>query len=105
MNNNFCYKKGFAKGIDIFNEAQTQGYYSDQTIKRTYERCLGYADKGVKDGSLLTQNQVDYYYGLCDGIRYRAAHFGIVLPVKRLSDFEIYEHEHYYGEKPAKIYY
>ena len=105
MEKSWCYKKGFGKGIEIYNQNANSGYYGDKTIEKIYLNSLEYADTGMKNGTALNQNQVDYYYGLADGIKYRCSQSGIYLPYKRLSTFEINEYEHCYSKKPDKIYF
>ena len=96
--NTFSYKQGFKKGIEIYNENSTNGYYSDQNNERVMNRCKQYADTGYKNNEHLRQTQIDYYLGVYDGIRYQYKQYGTFLPDKKLSKFEQREHLHYYGK-------
>ena len=56
--NTFSYNLGFKKGIEIYNENSTNGYYSDQNNERVMNRCKQYADTGYKNNEPLRQTQM-----------------------------------------------
>ena len=97
--NTFSYKLGFKKGIEIYNQNSSKGYYSDEENNRAMKRCKQYADIGYKNNQPLRQTQIDYYYGIHDGIRHGYKQHGSYIPEKNLSKFEQYEHNHYYGKE------
>ena len=47
--NTFSYKQGFKKGIEIYNQNSSKGYFSDEDNQKAMKRCKLYADTGVKD--------------------------------------------------------
>ena len=96
--NSFSYKQGFKKGYEIFQENSNIGYYSDQNNEKVMNRCKQYADTGYKNNIPLKQSQIDYYYGMYDGIRYGYKQHGTFMPDKRISKFEQREYQHYYGK-------
>ena len=53
--NSFSYKQGFKKGIEIYNQNSSKGYFSDEDNQRVMKRCKQYADTGVKDNQPLRQ--------------------------------------------------
>ena len=97
--NSFSYKQGFRKGIQIYNENSSKGYYSDQDNEKTMKRCKQYADTGYKNNEPLRDTQIDYYYGMYDGIRYGYKKHGIAIPDKKYSSFEEKENQFYYGKE------
>ena len=97
--NSFSYKQGFRKGIQIYNENSSKGYYSDQDNEKTMKRCKQYADTGYKNNEPLRDTQIDYYYGMYDGIRYGYKKHGNPIPDKKYSRFEEQEKQFYYGKE------
>lgn len=97
--NSFSYKQGFKKGIEIYNENSSKGYYSDQDNEKTMKRCKQYADTGYKNNEPLKATQVDYYYGMYDGIRFGYKKHGTLIPEKKSSRFEEQEKQFYYGKE------
>ena len=97
--NSFSYKQGFRKGIQIYNENSNKGYYSDQDNEKTMKRCKQYADTGYKNNEPLRDTQIDYYYGMYDGIRYGYKKHGNPIPDKKYSRFEEQEKQFYYGKE------
>ena len=97
--NSFSYKKGFQKGIQIYNENSSKGYFSDEDNERAMKRCKQYADSGYKDNQPLRITQIDFYYGMYDGIRYCYKKAGTNIKNERYSKFEEDEKKHYYGKE------
>ena len=97
--NSFSYKQGFKKGIEIYNENKSQGYFADQENERIMRRCKTYADTGYKNNEQLRETQIDYYFGMYDGIRFAYKKDGISIPYKKYSRFEEYETNFYYKNK------
>ncbi len=96
--NSFSYKQGFKKGFEIYNENSLKGYYSDKYNERVMERCNQYTDTGYKNGEPLRQSQIDYYFGMYDGIRYGYNQHETYMPDRKISKFEQREYQHYYGK-------
>ena len=99
------YKRGFAKGIEICNtNLKNEGYYADDNNKRAVNAFRHYAETGNKKGIPLNNGQIEYFYGMADGIEYHYKKQGTPLFDKKpLSGFQKYEQEHYYG-KPNNHY-
>ena len=97
--NTFSYKKGFKKGIEIYNDNSSKGYFADEDNQKTMKRCKQYADTGYKNNQPLKQTQIDYYFGMYDGIKYAYKQHGTPIIDKKTSKFERYEHNHYYGKE------
>ena len=97
--NTFSYKQGFKKGIEIYNQNSSKGYFSDEENLRAMKRCKLYADTGVKDNQPLRQTQIEFYYGMYDGINYKYKQNGTPITNKKTSNFEEYENNHYYGKE------
>ena len=97
--NSFSYKQGFKKGIEIYKENESKGYYRDQENEKVMKRCKRYADTGYKNDIALRITQIDYYYGMYDGIRYCYKKHGIRIPDKGYSRFEEMENQFYYGKE------
>ena len=97
--NTFIYKQGFKKGIEIYNQNSSKGYFSDEDNQRVMKRCKQYADTGVKDNQPLRQTQIEFYYGMHDGINYKYKQNGTPIINKKTSKFEEYENNHYYGKE------
>ena len=96
--NSFSYKQGFKKGIEIYSANKSLGFDSDCKNEKTIMTCKNYADSGYKDGQILKQTQIEFYYGMYDGIRYSYKQYGIYIKEDRESNFEKREKIHYYGE-------
>ena len=96
--NSFSYKQGFKKGIEIYNQNASEGYFADQNNECVMKTCKQYADSGYKNNQPLKQTQIDYYLGMYDGIKYRYKDLGTPIYEKRYSKFEEYEHNHYYAK-------
>ena len=96
------YKKGFAKGIEIYTENLTKcGYYADENNKRCVKSFKSYADAGVKKGIRLNEGQIQYFYGMAEGIEYKYRQGGTpIIKENKESRFERRENEHFYG-KPS----
>lgn len=94
----YSYKQGFKKGIEIYTENKNNGYYSDEDNERVMKSCKRYADSGYKNGTALKETQIQYYFGMYDGIRYGYKQNGIRLPNERFSKFEENERNFYYGK-------
>ena len=103
--NSFSYKKGFKKGIEIYNQNSANGYFADEDNQRVMKRCKQYADSGVKDNQPLKQTQIEFYYGMCDGIEYQYKQYGTPTYKKQLSKFEEREQRFYYDKTQDKKYY
>ena len=103
--NSFSYKKGFKKGIEIYNQNSTNGYFADEDNQKAMKRCKQYADSGVKDNQPLKQTQIEFYYGMCDGIEYQYKQYGTPTCKKQLSKFEEREQRFYYDKTQDKKYY
>ena len=97
--NTFSYKQGFKKGIEIYNQNSSKGYFADEDNQRVMKRCKQYADTGVKDNQPLRQTQIEFYYGMYDGINYKYKQYGTPIYNKKISNFEINENKHYYGKE------
>ena len=97
--NTFSYKQGFKKGIEIYNQNSSKGYFSDEDNLKAMKRCKQYADTGVKDNQPLRQTQIEFYYGMYDGINYKYKQYGTPITNKKTSKFEEYENNHYYGKE------
>ena len=97
--NSFSYKQGFKKGIEIYKSNSNKGYYSDSDNDKVMKRCKRYADTGNKNGEPLRDTQIDYYYGMYDGIRYGYKQHGIAIPDKKYSSFEEKENQFCYGKE------
>jgi hypothetical protein len=97
--NTFSYKQGFKKGIEIYNKNASQGYYKDEDNERAMKRCKQYADTGYKDNQPLRQTQIEFYYGMYDGIRYSYKQKGVSIKNEKYSKFENHEKEKHYGKK------
>lgn len=92
------YKKGFAKGIEIYAENMSNGYSADEDNKKYVGAFRYYADTGFKKGIRLNNGQRQYFYGMADGIEYKYKEASTPLfNEKPLSKFEKREQEHYYG--------
>ena len=92
------YKKGFAKGIEIYTENMKKGYFADEDNKRCINAFKRYAETGFKKGIKLNDGQRQYFYGMADGIEYKYKKAGTPITTdKEPTKFEKYEHNHYYG--------
>ena len=74
--NTFSYKQGFKKGIEIYNQNSSKGYFADEDNQRVMKRCKQYADSGYKDNQALKQTQIEFFYGMYDGINYKYKQYG-----------------------------
>ena len=94
------YKKGFAKGIEIYTENLSKsGYDADEDNKRCVKAFKYYADTGFKKGTRLNDGQRQYFYGMAEGIEYKYKKGGTPLTAtKKESRFEKLENEYYYGK-------
>lgn len=98
MENSYSYKKGFRRGIEIFNQNKQEGYFSiDEDIK-AMKICMRIADNKTKNAKPLTPSQTDYYNGIADGLKYILKQYGITIPQKTESSFERKEKLHNYGK-------
>ena len=97
--NSFSYKQGFKKGIEIYNQNFSNGYFADEDNQKAMKRCKQYADTGYKNNEPLRDTQIDYYYGMYDGIRYGYKKHGTPIPDKKYSRFEEMEKQFYYGKE------
>ena len=97
--NTFSYKQGFKKGIEIYNQNSSKGYFSDEDNQRVMKSCKQYADTGCKNNEPLRQTQIEFYYGMYDGIRYSYNQYGTKIPNQKRSRFEERETHHYYGKE------
>ena len=63
------YKRGFAKGIEIYTENLSKsGYDADDDNKRCVKVFKHYAETGYKKGVRLNEGQRQYIYGMADGL-------------------------------------
>ena len=94
------YKKGFAKGIEIYTKNLSEsGYDADDNNKRYVKAFKHYADTGFKKGIRLNDGQRQYFCGMAEGIEYKYKQGGTPLFVeKKESILERIENEHYYGK-------
>ena len=95
------YKKGFAKGIEIYTQNLSQsGYDADEDNKRCVNAFKHYANTGFKKGIRLNNGQIQYFYGMADGIEYKYKSAGTPLFEKPSSNskFEQYEQRHNYRQ-------
>ena len=94
------YKKGFAKGIEIYTENLSKsGYDADEDNKKCVGAFKHYAKTGFKKGVRLNDGQREYFYGMADGIESKYKQGGTPLfEKKKESLFERRENEHYYGK-------
>ncbi len=58
--NSFSYKKGFKKGIEIYNQNFSNGYFADEDNQKAMKRCKQYADSGYKYNQPLRQTQIEF---------------------------------------------
>ena len=66
------YKKGFAKGIEIYTKNLSEsGYDADDNNKRYVKAFKHYADTGFKKGIRLNDGQRQYFCGMAEGIEYK----------------------------------
>ena len=91
----FSYKQGFKK----YNQNSSKGYFSDEDNERVMKRCKQYADTGYKNNEQLRQTQIEFYYGMYDGIRYGYKQHGTPIANKKYSKFEEDMNNHYYGKE------
>ena len=98
------FKKGFAKGIEIYTENLSKsGYDADDNNKRCVKAFKHYAETGFKKGIRLNNGQIQYFYGMVEGIESKYRQGGTPLLIqKKESILEKLENEHFYG-KPAYI--
>ena len=97
----FNYKKGFAKGIEIYTQNLSKGYYADEDNKKLVGAFKHYADTGFKKQMRLTDSQRQYFYGMAKGIEYKYKKGGTPLfTEQKESILERIENEHFYG-KPS----
>ena len=96
--NTFCYKKGFALGIKIYKENLLNGYFADEDNLKAMKCFKYYAEIGMKDDQPLRPTQIEFYYGVHDGIKYQYSRHGTPINKGNDSNFEKYEKEHYYGK-------
>ena len=94
------YKKGFAKGIEIYTENLSEnGYDADDNNRRCVKAFKHYADTGFKKGIRLNDGQRQYFCGMAEGIEYKYKQGGTpILKEQKESRFERIENEHYYGK-------
>ena len=94
------YKRGFAKGIEIYTENLSKsGYDADEDNKRCVKAFKHYADTGFKKGIRLNDGQREYFYGMAEGIEYKYKKGGTPLfTEKKESILERLENEHFYGK-------
>ena len=98
------YRKGFAKGIEIYTENLSKGYYADEDNQKLVSVFKHYADTGFKKGIRLNNGQIQYFYGMAAGIEYKYQQGGTPLTKKTDdSKFIQREQEHYYGETNTNI--
>mgnify|MGYP006988919489 CR=1 FL=1 len=92
------YKRGFAKGIEIYTENMSKGFYADEDNRKCVGAFKYYANTGIKKGVKLNDGQRQFFYGMADGIEYKYKKAGTPLFTnKSESKFEKREKEHYYG--------
>ena len=92
------YKRGFAKGIEIYTENLSNGFYADEDNKKCVGAFRHYANTGFKKGVRLNGGQIQFFHGMADGIEYKYKQAGTPLFTKPAeSKFEKREKEHYYG--------
>ncbi len=94
------YKRGFAKGIEIYTQNLSKsGYDADEDNKKCVGAFKHYAETGFKKGVKLNNGQIQYFYGMADGIEYKYKQGGTPLfTKKRESLLEKHENEHFYGK-------
>ena len=63
-------KYGFKKGIEIFNENETHGYFAVADDEKAIARMQCYVDSGIKGDEKLTYTQVLFFKGVIAGIRF-----------------------------------
>ena len=97
--NSFSYKQGFKKGIEIYKQNSSNGYFSDEDNQKVMRCCKRYADTGYKKDVALRPTQIEFYYGMYDGIKYCYKQAGTPIYEKKYSNFERYEQNHYYGKE------
>ena len=94
------YKRGFAKGIEIYTKNLSEnGYDADDINKRCVKAFKYYADTGFKKGIRLNDGQRQYFCGMADGIKYKYKQGGTpLIKEKKESILEHIENEYYYGK-------
>ena len=92
-------KYGFKKGIEIFNENETHGYFAVADDEKAIARMQRYVDSGMKGDVKLTHTQVMFFKGVIAGIRFGLKRKSIYPERERTSSFQQRYGEHCYGKE------
>ena len=92
-------KYGFKKGIEIFNENETHGYFAVADDEKAIARMQRYVDSGMKGDEKLTYTQVKFFKGVIAGIRFGLKRKSIYPERERTSSFQQRYGEHCYGKE------
>lgn len=92
-------KYGFKKGIEIFNENETHGYFAVADDEKAIARMQRYVDSGMKGDEKLTHTQVLFFKGVIAGIRFGLKRKAVYPERERTSSFQQRYEEHCYGKE------